>query len=66
MFQLAAGYMQDDGRWTKEFEVRELTGRDEEAMARIPDIGRSLAAMFDAEPFVWAARPVLIAARWTA
>lgn len=45
VFSLAAGYMADDGSWTKEFEVRELTGRDEEALARIPDVGRSLVAM---------------------
>jgi len=47
VFQLAAGYMQDDGRWVKEFEVRELTGRDEEALARIGDIGRGIIAMMD-------------------
>lgn len=47
VFTLAAGYMQDDGHWTKEFEVRELTGRDEEALARINDIGRSLAAIVE-------------------
>ena len=45
VFSLAAGYMQDDGTWTKEFEVRELTGRDEEALARISNVGRSLVAM---------------------
>lgn len=47
VFRLAAGYMTDDGEWTKEFEVRELTGRDEEALARIPDVGRSLVAMIE-------------------
>lgn len=47
VFQLAAGYMQDNGRWTREFEVRELTGRDEEALARITDIGRGLVAMIE-------------------
>ena len=46
-FRLAAGYVQDNGQWTKDFEVRELTGRDEEALARIPDVGRGLAAMID-------------------
>ena len=45
VFQLAAGYMQDDGAWTKTFEVRELTGRDEEALARVPDFGRAIALM---------------------
>jgi hypothetical protein len=47
VFRLAAGYMQDDGRWVKEFEVRELTGRDEEALSRIGDIGRGLVAMME-------------------
>lgn len=45
VFQLAAGYLQEDGVWTKTFEVRELTGRDEEALAHISDFGRSLSAM---------------------
>ena len=45
VFRLAAGYMQDNGEWVKEFEVRELTGRDEEALARIDDAGRSIVAM---------------------
>jgi DNA-directed RNA polymerase subunit M/transcription elongation factor TFIIS len=45
VFRLAAGYVQDDGQWTTEFEVRELTGRDEEALARIKDVGRTLVAM---------------------
>ena len=45
VFQLAAGYRQDNGQWVTEFEVRELTGRDEEALARINDVGRSLVAL---------------------
>lgn len=47
VFHLAAGYVQDDGAWTKEYEVRELTGRDEEALARITDVGRSLVALIE-------------------
>jgi len=47
VFQLAAGYWQDDGQWVKEFEVRELTGRDEEALARITNVGRTLVAMIE-------------------
>jgi hypothetical protein len=47
VFHLAAGYMQDDGKWTTEFEVRELTGRDEEALARISDFGRVIVAMME-------------------
>lgn len=38
-FQLGGWYTQSDGALVKEFEVRELTGRDEEAMARITDAG---------------------------
>lgn len=45
VFSLAAGCIQDDGNWATEFEVRELTGRDEEALARITDVGRSLVAL---------------------
>jgi hypothetical protein len=47
VFRFAAGYMTDEGEWTKEFEVRELTGRDEEALARISEVGRSLVAMIE-------------------
>jgi hypothetical protein len=47
VFRFAAGYFQDDGTWATEFEVRELTGRDEEALARITDVGRSLVAMIE-------------------
>jgi hypothetical protein len=45
VFTLAAGYVTNDGTWAKTFEVRELTGRDEEALARISDLGRSVTAM---------------------
>lgn len=37
VYELAGGYLRLDGSWTKEFEVRELTGRDEEALARLKD-----------------------------
>lgn len=45
LFDLAAGYMQNDGVWTTKFEVRELNGRDEEALGRIRDVGKSIVAM---------------------
>lgn len=47
VFRFAGGYTQEDGRWAKEFEVRELTGRDEEALARITDIGRSIVVLME-------------------
>ena len=47
VFQLAAGYLQEDGEWVREFEVRELTGRDEEIMARISDPGRLFVSIID-------------------
>lgn len=47
VFQLAAPYLATDGFLTKEFEVRELTGRDEEALAHIRDVGRTLVAMVE-------------------
>jgi hypothetical protein len=45
VFTLAAPYMQDNMLPSTEFEVRELTGRDEEALGRISDVGRSIIAM---------------------
>lgn len=47
IFQLAAPYLTTLGGMTKEFEVRELTGRDEEALSHIKDVGRTLVAMVE-------------------
>lgn len=45
VFDLVGGYRQDDGTWATKFTVRELTGRDEEALARITDPGRLMIAL---------------------
>jgi hypothetical protein len=44
---LCGGYMDDNGTWVKEFEVRELTGRDEEHMARIKEPSKILIAILE-------------------
>ena len=38
-FELAAGYLDLNGRWVTDFEVRELTGRDEEAISKTSKVG---------------------------
>lgn len=45
--ELAGGYLSMDGTFVREAEVRELTGRDEEALARIKDIGRWMTAILE-------------------
>ena len=42
VFQLSAGYLDLDGGWHTEFQVRELTGRDEEIIGRVSKIGPML------------------------
>ena len=39
-FELAGGYYSYDDQWVKEFEVRELTGADEEALGKINKAGQ--------------------------
>ena len=47
-FQLCGGYLEDDGStWTTAFQVRELTGRDEEYLARIKDSHRILLGVLE-------------------
>lgn len=47
VFSLCGGYQQGDGKWTSEFEVRELTGRDEEYLGRITEPTRVFIAMIE-------------------
>lgn len=47
VFTLHAGFLSDDGTWERQFEVRELTGRDEEALARVTDPGRLMIAILE-------------------
>lgn len=47
VYHLCGGYFQDDGRWVDEFEVRELTGRDEEALGRITDSARVMLTLIE-------------------
>ena len=42
VFQLSAGYLDMDGGWHTEFQVRELTGRDEEIIGRVSKVGPML------------------------
>jgi hypothetical protein len=41
-FRLSAGYLDDANVWHRDFEVRELTGRDEEALGRMTKVGPML------------------------
>lgn len=43
VFTLGGGYLDLDGTWHKDFEVRELTGRDEEALGRVSKVGQFMA-----------------------
>jgi hypothetical protein len=47
VFSLCGGYAQLDGKWVKEFEVRELTGRDEEYIGRIAEPTRVFVAILE-------------------
>lgn len=47
VFNLFSPYLQDDGSWTTEFQVRELTGRDEEALARTSTPGQLVTAILE-------------------
>lgn len=47
VFQLCGGYFSDRGKWESEFEVRELTGRDEEILGRIQDPARLLIGVLE-------------------
>lgn len=47
VFQLDGGYMGIDGRWLTEFEVRELTGRDEEALGRVASSSRFILELLE-------------------
>jgi hypothetical protein len=47
VFQLCGGYWQNDGVWTTEFEVRELTGRDEEYLSRIKDPAKMMIGIIE-------------------
>ena len=47
VFDLHGSFLQEDGRWVKTFEVRELTGRDEEALAKIKDPGRLMTTLLE-------------------
>ena len=49
VFQLAGGYIDDPSSpvWIKDFEVRELTGRDEEYIGRIKDPVMAFATMLE-------------------
>lgn len=47
VFQLCGDYMLADGRWTREFEVRELTGKDEERLGRISDSDSVMSTMLE-------------------
>lgn len=47
VFDLHGGFMQKDGEWVTQFEVRELTGRDEEALARLTDGGRLMVTLLE-------------------
>lgn len=38
-FELASGYLDDQGNWYRYFRVRELTGRDEEALGKTTKVG---------------------------
>ena len=42
-FRLAGGYLDDEGQWHRDFQVRELTGRDEEALGKTSKVGLLLA-----------------------
>lgn len=47
VFDLCGGYYQDNGVWATQFEVRELTGRDEEALGRVTDPARAVLTMIE-------------------
>lgn len=47
VFNLFSPYLQDDGSWTREFQVRELTGRDEEALARTSTPGQLVTTILE-------------------
>ena len=47
VFELCGGYLQNNGMWTRQFEVRELTGRDEEVLGRITDPSRVIIALLE-------------------
>lgn len=47
-YELCGGYLEDDGAtWTTTFQVRELTGRDEEFLARIKESHRILLGVLE-------------------
>lgn len=46
-YPLCGGYLADDGQWVTEFTVRELTGRDEEALARLKEPSKVLTTILE-------------------
>lgn len=47
IFSLDGGYIDDAGTWHTEFEVRELTGRDEEALGKVATSGRFITELLE-------------------
>jgi hypothetical protein len=47
VFSLDGGYLDDAGEWHTEFEVRELTGRDEEALGRLTATSKFLTELLE-------------------
>jgi hypothetical protein len=45
--ELSGGCLDPSGSWVREAEVRELTGRDEEALARVKDVGRWMTLLLE-------------------